>query len=395
MSGTELALGALEIASGEVLGTDERCPPLPAAGGRESPRAALEEVVRRALLRAPCVVSFSGGRDSSALLALAVHVARREELPLPVAVTLRFAECPDSHEDEWQDSVLTHLRVEDRVRLDFVDELDVLGPYSRRLVRAHGVRWPPNVHSHLPIAELAPGGTVITGFGGDELLTPYPLFLRMNQVLTGRVRPRPRDVLRLAALRGPGQARRAGARRWLGPGVSQQWLTPGARRAVLEAMVRSHAAQPLRWDRLVDSAWWRTRYRGVGVASLAAVCGMARAVACNPFAEPTVIAALAGSAGRLGFPTRAAALHSLVGDLLPATVLERTSKAEFGRAFWNRHAMAFANGWDGAGADRQLVDLDALRRMWRAGPAVPDGRSYLLLQTIRHAADTAADTVMR
>ena len=38
----------------------------------------------------PCVVAFSGGRDSSALLAVLVDVARREGLPEPIAVTARW-----------------------------------------------------------------------------------------------------------------------------------------------------------------------------------------------------------------------------------------------------------------------------------------------------------------
>ena len=40
---------------------------------------------------APCVVSFSGGRDSSAVLAVAVTVARREGLPLPIPASNVFA----------------------------------------------------------------------------------------------------------------------------------------------------------------------------------------------------------------------------------------------------------------------------------------------------------------
>ena len=55
-----------------------------------TPRAAFEAAILPGLRRSPCLVSFSGGRDSSAVLATATAVARREGLPLPVPITHRF-----------------------------------------------------------------------------------------------------------------------------------------------------------------------------------------------------------------------------------------------------------------------------------------------------------------
>src|SRR5690606_42164979 len=52
-----------------------------------TPRAALEAVIGRALRRPPCYVSFSGGRDSSAVLSVATGVARRGGLADPVPLT--------------------------------------------------------------------------------------------------------------------------------------------------------------------------------------------------------------------------------------------------------------------------------------------------------------------
>jgi asparagine synthase (glutamine-hydrolysing) len=69
------------------------------------PADALRAALRPALERAPCVIGFSGGRDSSLLLALAVHEARRHGLALPIAVTLEF-DGEDSREREWQELVL-------------------------------------------------------------------------------------------------------------------------------------------------------------------------------------------------------------------------------------------------------------------------------------------------
>ncbi len=80
-------LTQLEIASGLVLGTT---PPTPLPSAAVGARQALELAVRPALERAPCLVSFSGGRDSSAVLAVATRVARRHGLPPPVPATNRF-----------------------------------------------------------------------------------------------------------------------------------------------------------------------------------------------------------------------------------------------------------------------------------------------------------------
>ena len=79
-----------------------------------SPAEAIDQVLLEALSRTPCLISFSGGRDSSAMLAAAVAVARREGLDLPVPATLVFPQSEDSNEDEWQAMVLRPPRT-DRV----------------------------------------------------------------------------------------------------------------------------------------------------------------------------------------------------------------------------------------------------------------------------------------
>ncbi|HLF44659.1 MAG TPA: hypothetical protein VJA46_14195, partial [Acidimicrobiia bacterium] len=65
---------ALEVAAGWVAGyekADER-----ATDAGADPLAVLEKLLLPALESPPCFVEFSGGRDSSALLAVAVDVAR-------------------------------------------------------------------------------------------------------------------------------------------------------------------------------------------------------------------------------------------------------------------------------------------------------------------------------
>ena len=74
------------------------------------PSAALERAVLPALLRPPCVVSFSGGRDSSLVLAAAVAVARSEGLAAPIPITVRFPASAESDEQEWQERVVRSAR---------------------------------------------------------------------------------------------------------------------------------------------------------------------------------------------------------------------------------------------------------------------------------------------
>jgi hypothetical protein len=82
-------MSELEVLVGFVRGLPPRpLDPLPPEG--PTPRAALEELLAEELARQPCFVSFSGGRDSSALLATALDVARRRGLPEPAAFTLRY-----------------------------------------------------------------------------------------------------------------------------------------------------------------------------------------------------------------------------------------------------------------------------------------------------------------
>jgi hypothetical protein len=380
----------VELVSGTVRGIDPTATPLLTTPPGLTTRAALEEVVRRALRRPPCVVSFSGGRDSSAILAVAAHVARREGLPLPIPVTLRFPGSPDAQEDSWQELVLRHLGIEDWVRLPFDDELDALGPYAQAVLNRHGLLWPANAHAHLPIAGQAPGGTVITGVGGDELLTHDPLWLRVNQVVAGQARIQRRDVLRLAAFFGPKPVRRAGMRYRLRHVPPRPWLRSEAQRAVTADEVNCLLAEPLRWDAAIDQAWWRSRCRRVGAFSLEQVTSVHHTAVCNPFADALVLGAIVREGGRTGFPSRTAVMQHLVGDLLPERLISRRSKAVFTGAFWNRHSAAFAAEWDGSGVDPDLVDVAKLRQIWLGVEGSPDFRTFSLLQSAWLATSSTA-----
>ena len=117
----------LDVATGVALGAERRPPELPAPAA-PTVLAALERAVLPALRRPPCLVSFSGGRDSSAVLAVAAYAAARHGLPAPIPATNRFPGAAEADESAWQERVIAHLGLSDWLRLDLGDELDVVGP---------------------------------------------------------------------------------------------------------------------------------------------------------------------------------------------------------------------------------------------------------------------------
>ena len=184
-----------------------RLPTLPRLAPGTAPRAELEAAILPALRRSPCLVSFSGGRDSSAVLAVAVAVARREGLQAPIPVTHRFPAAAGTDESAWQEKVITHLGLDDWLRVELSSELDAVGPVATSVMERHGLLWPCNTYFHDPIFEAASGGAVLTGIGGDEAFMGSP-WDRAVSVLQGRVRPVPRDILRVGFALAPAMVKR-------------------------------------------------------------------------------------------------------------------------------------------------------------------------------------------
>jgi asparagine synthase (glutamine-hydrolysing) len=344
-----------------------------AAGGRR----ALEDVALRALCRPPCFVSFSGGRDSSAVLAIATAVARREGLDLPIPATNRFPAAPDSHEDEWQQAVVDHLALSEWVRLEWSDELDVLGPWAAAILRRHGVLVPFNGHFHAPLLEAASGGSLLTGIGGDEVLEPSDRYA-LNRLMHARRPPARRHVVAASRAALPRRARAALAAR--NPEFNAMtWIRADARREIARRHAAWHVAQPLAYDRGLREWWWRSRVLQCNVAAKNLIAADYDVEIAHPFADPQFLRAFAAQRGPHEPPGRNWALGELVDDLLPATIIDRPEKGTFNAAFWTDRSRAFAAGWDGRGVDHALVDPDALRREW-AEPQ-PDPHSFALLQS--------------
>lgn len=365
--------GPLEIACGLIIDGEPHAPKL-AVRASEPPRAAIDVAIRRALGRPPCLVSFSGGRDSAAILAAAVALARREGLAMPVPATFRFPAAPATHEDDWQEQVVAHLGLSEWVRITVTDELDSVGPVAQAVLRRHGVLWPFNAHLHVPLFERAGGGSLLTGVGGDDLLLPQR-WRTTQAVLAGRVRPRMRHVRTVGLALAPVPARREIlARRHP---LHQPWLHPPVDALINRRRADWEARTPLRWNAGVGR-WWQSRTRVVLAETMSLLAADSDTQVVQPFLEPTVLAAAAARFGVRGPADRTAAMREIFGDVLPDAVLARRTKATFDEAFFSNHSRAFARAWTGAGVDATLADADRLADVWNA--AHPDPRSFSLMQ---------------
>lgn len=370
------SLSPLELASGLVFREPGALPVLLAETPAVTPQQALRHAILPALERPPCLVSFSGGRDSSAILAVATDLARREGLPLPIPATNRFPAAEGAEEAEWQERVVAHLGLEDWLRRDLTDELDCVGPVARRVLRRHGVLWPCNAHFHAPLFEAATGGSLLTGVGGDEAFES-PARSNYLGVLRGRRSPRPRDVLRVGFALAPRALRRRVIERRFPPVC--WWLRPQALKRVRAALSRDAAREPLGWQ--ARYRWVHGfHYMQVGIRSLAVLAHDHEVLAVHPFAQSEFLGALAALPRPRRFHTRGEAMRELFDDLLPRELHSRSTKAQFDGAFWAEYSRQLVARWQGEGVDPDLVDVEILKDVWTS-PS-PDARSFTLLQAV-------------
>ncbi len=274
---------------------------------------------------------------------------------------MRFPGAPDTEETEWQELVLEHLDVVNTEALELHHELDVLGPAATYALRTHGLLWPSNAYMHRPICEVARGGTVLTGAGGDELF--------------GTSAPR-RGPRQLAVGCLPRRARQTIWLRRHAPG-SYGWLTGAGRNRVYRALAREEIGCPYRWDGALRY-WYESRAYGASVGSLALIGSDFDVEIVSPLTDPQVLAELTVAGGRRGFPSRTDAMHWLCGDLLPERAISRPTKASFSGAVWGPAVRDFVAGWDGSGVDPISVDIQLLKR--EVNRDAPDFRTTLLLQ---------------
>lgn len=369
-------LSQLEAAVGCPLGGRERSAPRLGRAGDE-PLAALASAIERTLDSGPPAVAFSGGRDSSLLLAVAAMVCRRAGVEPPLPITLCMpSPVEEADEREWQELVLEHLQIPHWHHIPIGGELDLVGPYARRHLLRDGLLFPANAHSVVPLLEAAGQRHLIVGLGGDELLSSQQ-WRSVHDLLGRRRKPQRRDLVRLAvgalprAIRGP-------ARPSCAEDLEQmEWLRPAARRR-LDRLFRRGFEEPVLWHAAVRHVAAR---RDV-VLPLRAMQRLARSGGHRvkaPLLDLAFVGALARAGGRGGWGSRTATMNELARDLLPADVVRRTTKAYFNRVFFGEESRAFAAAWSGRGLNETLVDPEALRREWLS--EVPDFRTALLLQS--------------
>jgi asparagine synthase (glutamine-hydrolysing) len=365
------ALSPLELATGLVFGHEPA--PLPASG--RAPLAEIRAALLPALERGPCLVAFSGGRDSSALLATAAALAREEGLAPPVPITVRAPGAGGTHESGWQELVVSSLGLPDWELMTVDDELDTLGPVARSVLRRHGLLWPFNAHFIRPLLDAAGGGALVTGIGGDELLLSA-VCRRPAGVLMGRARPIPRDARRVALHLSP-RPLRAWWHARLDLSEAFPWLTPAGVRAARTALAALEADEP---RRLAARLTWARGARAMraNVAGLQGMAAAAGTLLVQPMLDERVWAAVAHGTRRGGFLNRTDGMRAIFGGLLPDELLARRGKAAFDELFFHRHSRAFARRWDGSGVPEELVDAERLRREW--GKPRPGSHSFTLLQ---------------
>jgi hypothetical protein len=351
-------LTSLEISSCVVVGPASSRPGAACQVLVTDPVAALERAVAGALRRPPCLVSFSGGHDSSLVLAAAARVARREHLPLPVPVTWRVSGAPSAEESAWQEAVMDALQLTDWIRLQAGDDLDFVGPVATGVLRRHGLLHPANAYFHAPLLREATGGSLLTGVGGDQVL--------------GRLR-RPRRPW------------------WWPPRPGSElpfdWLRPSAAGRVRRRLLRERRAAPVRYQ--IRPGWASGRRDlELGRMSLALLGSDTGTDVVHPLLDPEFLTAICSSGvtpesagGRAGL------LGQVFGGHYPDAVLRPRPKAAFAEVFWRRHTRTLLAAWDGQGVDPLVVDPAQLRREWDRPQ--PDLCTAMLVQQVWLATATS------
>jgi asparagine synthetase B (glutamine-hydrolysing) len=351
----------LEVAAGWVPGILP-APPHP-EGDRPpiEPLAALESVLLDAVRSTPCLVEFSGGRDSSAILAVANRVARREGLPMPVPVTRIFPETQEAGEGDWPELVIRHLGLKEWIRLEIRDELDLLGPTATSGLLRNGLLWPVTAHTKAMTFDHARGGALVTGEGGDEVFGPRRI-TPLTKLLAG-ARPKSLGIKYSLGALSPKMVRRRSMERSLAKSMSP-WLRPAAWQAHSESVVAEGLAEPLGWGASVRLL---PRRRGwtMGRHNLSVVAGEHDVRYVHPLLDGRFLDAFTDERSLLGYPSRTHSMQALFGSLLPAEILTRTTKARFNAPYFHRHSRAFADTWSGEGVDTGLVNAEELKKAWR------------------------------
>jgi asparagine synthetase B (glutamine-hydrolysing) len=315
-------------------------------------------------------VAFSGGRDSSAVLALATRAARRHGLPDPVPVTERFPGLQDP-EDDWQELTVRHLGLKEWIRKDGDVNSDLLGPASREFLRRYGVVWPATISANLGLAAVARGGVLLTGEGGDGVWATYRV--RAARRLLKR-RPSRAAISEGALAIAPRPLRSRLARK----DINCSWLRPEARRLAETAIADEDGREPFHtYKAMLHDA--STRAPILGRHNFKVIAADLGTRLEFPLVDNRFLGALAPVIGRKGFWNVAGILGALFTGILPEQTIKRETKSLFHNAYFGPASRAFAAEWDGTGVDHDLVDVDRLKSLWRQER--PHSMTFMLFQS--------------
>lgn len=356
------ALDPLELYSGIIAG--RRRSALPAEvdepDANESPRDVLERLLLEPLTNAPCHVAFSGGRDSSAMLATATHVARRHALPDPIPLTVRMEEHPRTWETEWQELTIKHLGISEWKIVPVVHELDALGEEAQGALRRHGLFWPSQAHSMLIFARNAGPGSLLTGGGGDEVFAGWSQRkVAFRSLLKLRPRRRALKWIAMSSLPQRAQTELLLARQR----IETPWVRPEVERRLQKEYRERSRRRTKNWGEVLES-FIDSRYMEFLRPVLDTFAMDYGVRLLEPFYDPRFIRAISRAAPPEGYANRTAGLRANFSDVLPREVIDRTTKAVFTEAAWGPEARAFAAAWDGRGLDERYVAVKALREEW-------------------------------
>jgi len=333
------------------------------------------------LERPPCYVSFSGGRDSSLVLAVATMAARKAGLEDPIPVTERYPLATKADEDEWQELVIRALGLGRWHKFRYTSENDLLGERAQSSLRRYGILWPSAIHVKPNLLGHVRGGSLLTGEGGDAVFRVQRSTALRNLRTVERTGPSRLDSWHDAwdSVK-PRRTRYRAAWREYSERMAEltPWLTVSARTRFLDLIASEKAAMPLTY-RPALLALAAKRDFVLGQSNYRRVARDFDVTVVDPLLDLGFLNSLGTHYGLLSPHSRTSAMLDLFDHLLPTAILARNTKSFFQEAVLGEPTRQFAREWSGEGLNPEYVNAQVLKREWQAGTISPMGE-FLLQQ---------------
>lgn len=336
----------------------------------------LQQMIADSLDDRPVMVEFSGGCDSSLVLSAATRACRSVGHADPVPIIYSFGGSDDSDDEACQRVMLDYLGLRERQHIR-LDDSDLVSPAALEFVKEHGVIWPSTLAVRDQLWAQLPGGLLLSGEGGDEVLGPRRISSLVLAARSARFRTWRGEYFASAATSVmPRVIRKTRAARDYIDAGAADWLEPGLRRRLLDRLAEMDVSEQLNPRHFpttyLSRPWLRDGHHNFGeVARLRGLTWVA------PLAEPTFIDAVANQIPWHRHTHRHHLLQWYFADALPDQIRRRTTKATFNGAYFGAHTRAFAAEWDGSNSPAGVLPA-ALRANWRS--ALPHGGTGMLLQ---------------